>query len=296
VQVIERFISADTAAGRFTFVRHEVNQGQMGAFVTGLKHAEGSFIVYVDADDLLLEDFLEAHLSAHTSFEPVAFTSSDQYQINEFGEIIAGTHSDHKAKCHFKYVESRPIHYPYWVWATTSSMMFRRSVLQLILPDNAVPYQICADNYICHFANLIGGSLLVPTVHGCYRRHGKNNFSTNEIIGGDHPTGDMEAHPKHHEIRLNIFSHLCDKSLCFIPAMSKGKFIDALVCTVGPTEILKFYSKLPLKLPLGYILCRSLQLRLAGIFRIIRSRILKLQRDPIAELYGDVEILSLPGE
>ncbi|QSV44939.1 glycosyltransferase [Geobacter benzoatilyticus] len=294
--IIQAFISSGEAAGRFTFVRHETNRGQMGGFVTGLHHAEGSFVVYVDADDLLLEDFIEAHLYAHARFEPVAYTSSNQYQIDEYGEIVSGIHSDHKAKGRFKYVTSRPIYHPYWVWATTSSMMFRRSVLDLIVPGNTDTYRICADNYICHFANLVGGSLLIPTVHGCYRRHGSNHFSSNRILGGDHPTGDMERHPKHHEIRLGIFAHLCEKSDWFIPALSKGKFLKTVAKTVGPAELLKFASKLPPAFPVRQAATLCLLLRMGEVVRLVRAFVMPRTGCLKHQFSGDADILRLPGE
>jgi glycosyltransferase involved in cell wall biosynthesis len=66
----------------------------MAGFRTGFENSQGEFLVYVDADDLLLPDFLVAHLTAHLgAMLPVAFTSSDQYQINEVGEVIAGQHA-----------------------------------------------------------------------------------------------------------------------------------------------------------------------------------------------------------
>ena len=46
----------------------------------------------LDADDILLEDFIEAHLRAHLTVATVAFTSTNQYQINSAGDVIGGQH------------------------------------------------------------------------------------------------------------------------------------------------------------------------------------------------------------
>lgn len=250
VAVIEKFISPKSTGSRFELVRHEENKGQMAGFMTGLSHAEGPFLVYVDADDMLKDDFVEAHVRAHTQFEPVAFTSSNQYQINENAELIAGSHPDLKAKGKFRYVLSQPIHTPYWVWGTTSSMMFRRAALELILaePEDYDKYRICADNYICHFANLVGNSLLIPEVHGYYRRHGQNNFSSNEMVGGAHPTGDMESHPKDYMVRLNIFDILCRRHDLFRKVLGQCRLVTLIAYTIGPYEVLKYKEKLPEKI------------------------------------------------
>ncbi len=240
VRKIEEYIKSENLEGRFILIRHEENRGQMEAFKTGLKYAEGPFVVLLDADDLLFEDFLISHIEAHISHFPVAFTSSDQYQINERNEIIAGTHPDLECKGGLRYIPPDSIHEPFWIWATTSSMMFRRSILDLIIPENGEPFRVCADNYLCHFANLIGGSLIIPEVHGCYRRHGLNYFSSNPLVGGRLPTGDMKRHPKHEIVRLNILSHFLKNHERFLALLSEKGFILTLLRIVGPYELIRF--------------------------------------------------------
>lgn len=73
------------------------------------------------------------------------------------------------------------------------------------MTDSFEPFRRCADNYICHFSHLLGGSLLIPQCLGYYRRHSLNNFSTNRIVGGNaQPTGDMSRHPHHTATRTAI--------------------------------------------------------------------------------------------
>ena len=82
-EIIERFIAGDAAAGRFRLRAQQQNAGQMAGFTTGLAETSGEMVVFVDADDLLLPDFVETHLKAHlNSHHSVAFTCSDQLQIN----------------------------------------------------------------------------------------------------------------------------------------------------------------------------------------------------------------------
>ena len=238
VRLIEEFIGSVKSAVKFFLVRHSSNGGQMAAFRTGLQHAQGVFVVFVDADDLLLEDFLVSHVRAHISARlPVAFTSSNQFQINEDDQMTAGNHADLQTNGKFRYVAPKSLQEPYWIWATTSSMMFRRAILQAILPDDCEPFRVCADNYICHFANLVGGSMLIPTVHGCYRRHGRNCFSNNPIVGGCLPTGDMRRHPRHKVVRTGIVSHLQKNRERFVGMLSEPRFTSTILLASTPLEI-----------------------------------------------------------
>jgi glycosyltransferase involved in cell wall biosynthesis len=239
VEVIEQFIAERQLGERFLLIRHETNQGQMAGFKTGCERAEGEFVVYVDADDLLLPDFLVGHLAVHLGEMPVAFTSSDQYQINEAGEVIAGRHSDLLARGRYRHVGPHYLYENSWLWATTSSMMFRRATLQMILPDVTEPFRVCADNYICHFGNLVGGSILIPERLGCYRRHGANSFSKNRIVGGQHPTGDMRTHPHHASIRQAMVDHLLNHSDRFISVLAGWWFLVLLARVVMFGEALR---------------------------------------------------------
>lgn len=237
-KLIEDFVHSLEANGRFSLIRHEVNSGQMAAFKTGLEHARGTFVTFVDADDLLFDDFLRVHIGAHLSSLPVAFTSSNQFQIDRDDQIIAGTHPDLRHTGQKRLIGPQPLYRPFWVWATTSSMMFRRAVLEMILPEDCTPFRVCADNYLCHFANLIGGSMLIPDVHGCYRRHGNNCFSGNPIVGGRLPTGDMNGHPKHNLVRAHILKHLLAHRDKFVTLLGEDNFAYAIARADNPIRTL----------------------------------------------------------
>ena len=217
VEIVKRFMDTTDAAGRFELKTHVDNVGQMAAFLTGLAASDGDFVTFLDADDLLSPDFLEVHINAHlNNVHSVALTCSDLVQINADGGAIAATmpnvlYEKRDPARAYKLDEIRrwsmragnvleisqdlesPIMVPpissstgRWLWSATSAMMFRRATLDLILTEQCVQFRICADYYLCMFAHAIGGSLIIPTAHGCYRRHGKNAFSDGGIVGGDH--------------------------------------------------------------------------------------------------------------
>lgn len=206
--VLEDFLAQTPLRERFTLLRRLANGGQMEAFRDGLARATGTFCMMLDADDVLLPDFLETHVRVHLGRKAVAFTTSNQYQIDGEGRVIAGDHPDHLGKGHYRYVPEVPFHKGFWIWATASSMVFRRETLALIMPDPTVTFRICADYYIAQFANLLGNSLLIPGIHGCYRRHGANNFGDNPVIGAVNSVGCLDKHPPHDSFRQAMIDHI----------------------------------------------------------------------------------------
>ena len=228
VSKIKRFIENDKSSVTFKLVIHDAKRGQYAGFRTGIDHVTGAFISFLDADDFLLPDFVSEHVRVHLTLPPVAFTSSNQYQIDSSGQVIGGLHPDLLTESTYCVIGTISLQRPFWVWATTSSMMFRRSVLEYVLSDADETFRKCADNYVCHFSNLLGGSILVPTALGCYRRHQLNTFSNNPLIGGRLPTGDMRHHPIHEFVLHSIRKRMFDWSDQFISLLGVPGFLQSL--------------------------------------------------------------------
>ena len=241
VGLIERFIAAH-GGERFRLVRHTENQGQMAAFQTGLAHTRGRFVVFLDADDFLLPHFVDTHVRAHLNgLYEAAFTNSDQVQIGADGELLSATqmsvekHRGEPGRFRAGLLALRgdgqtapaldlgtgdlayyaPEHTSGWMWSTTSAAMFRRDVLDLIMSPECCRIRICADNYLFHFAHALGGTLIVSAVCGAYRRHGRNAFSRNPIIGGPGRLGLM-GEALEDEIRAISFRHV----VAMVPRLS----------------------------------------------------------------------------
>jgi|GEM_PF-5954793 len=249
---IERFIVDDcskdgsleileTYTDRFTILKHSHNQGQLKGFFTGLEASEGSFVVYVDADDLLDTHAISASLSVHLlASPPVAFTCLRNRQIGEKSEVLNNYHLDFAVyEQSTLYVSPRIIYRPFWRWSTTSAMMFRKSVLDLISIKETDAFRICADYYMVHFANLIGGSMLINIDAVGYRRHGKNNFSKNLIIGGHVPTGHflIDNHPEHRSLWEHLLQHMWSNKILFERYFNSYEGFIRRLAYIAPYEI-----------------------------------------------------------
>jgi glycosyltransferase involved in cell wall biosynthesis len=240
---------------RFSVVQTPQNLGQLGAQVFGFYKTRGDFVVFVDADDLLHDNFLARHLFAHLNFElPVGFTSSDQWTINASGEVLSfhdpqvsryslcdgqevtiGEGSDRPMRAYLLQWQDTFLTFDHWRWATQSTMMFRRPLLELILPEHleSGAFRTCADSYIVRFAQLIGSSFVLREALGRYRRHGSNNFA-GALFGGRTESGDMRKHPTLGEHYALALATLSAKSDQFIAAVGEDRYLNLLAaCRLG---------------------------------------------------------------
>lgn len=88
--IIARHIKGD---GRFRLIGLGENKGQLGGALIALKEIKGSFVVFVDSDDLLFPNFASSHLQVHLSVvQDVAITSNHVIEIDESGHVL-GSHS-----------------------------------------------------------------------------------------------------------------------------------------------------------------------------------------------------------
>jgi hypothetical protein len=102
-----------------------------------------------------------------------------------------------------------------WHWTATSAMVFRRAMLDLVMPDPIPPIPLCADHYLAHACHFFTGSILVQASLGGYRRHGGNGFSRLAVYG------TCAAHAPFHDDRHNhanlkaLLTHVLDRRLAF---------------------------------------------------------------------------------
>jgi glycosyltransferase involved in cell wall biosynthesis len=212
--VVQQTLDA-LADPRFRLVRLEKNAGQTGATRRGLRETQAPFVCFLDSDDLWNDDFLERHLAAHLNESyAVGFTACNARLIDGRGALIAGGvywfgkdravadrgrafapldparvpkldlakgTADWQGQTPYRLYTKRLVH---WVWVSTSSMMFRRSLVDLVFPPDDESFRLHMDFYVVVMAQMVAGSLLIDDALYSYRLHGRNFAANNPILGG----------------------------------------------------------------------------------------------------------------
>lgn len=277
----------EIADRRFRALRLERNLGQMAAFKVGIENAAGSFVAFLDADDKWRPNFLEVHVITHlNSAFSCALTASDTIQIDENNAVLEGTH--HKLKKYrfsFEadqlkvlvrgsvalYKDHKIIINDYlhgnlwyvertsddWIFVNTSSLMFRRDVIDLIVPEETESTRICADYYVAMFAHSIGGTICIPSSLSYYRMHRQNNFARHPLLGGPYLLGSF-SDTTQQAIREEISKHVFKRFALFVRlfglewasyllAFGGDHFKDLLLTSSGSTlhRLIKAKSAAP---------------------------------------------------
>jgi glycosyltransferase involved in cell wall biosynthesis len=211
---VVRRVLGDLNDPRFRLIELENNRGQTGATREGLKHVEAPFVCFLDADDLWNERFLERHLASHLNESFAAgFTACNARLIDRDGAVVAGgvywfgqdrgkSERDldrakldgarvpdvdsadgisWQSRTSFSLYTKRSLD---WVWVSTSSMMFRRALVDLAFPPEDEAFRLHMDFYLVLMAQMIAGSLLIDDPLYSYRLHGRNLAASNPVLGG----------------------------------------------------------------------------------------------------------------
>ena len=187
-------------------IRRGSNDGQIAASLDGFARSCGQYVIFLDADDILLPHCLETHIYVHLSSRiHVGFTSGDMLQALK-GEIVVSTgeaqnsyirsgrgrrpdlwrsyraergwppaHIGEDLSLKARYV---PPLCTRWVWAPTSGLCYRRDAITLFADNEHLRTLWTACDV--YFAQAIGGwcgSILIDEPLFIYRLHGSNIFS-----------------------------------------------------------------------------------------------------------------------
>jgi hypothetical protein len=214
------------------------NDGQTKAILAGLAVSSGPYVIFLDADDLLLPDCVETHVFVHLSLRiHVGFTSGDMLQLAG-GQIVLGTEHgfsqllqtrrgirprsvrpyrhpggqtwpgpefDRGVLDTIRFVGATPI----WLWPPTSGNCFRRDALDLFADNPELQnLKIGTDLYFCLAVNAICGSVLIDKPLAAYRLHGANRYTRrpqlNNVLAGE--PGGVDNHDA--KARMALASHL----------------------------------------------------------------------------------------
>ncbi len=188
-------------------VRRTDNGGQTRAALEGFAASAGPYVIFLDADDLLLPNCVETHIFVHLSLRVhVGFTSGDMLQVSGDQVVLGTEHAFNRVMQTGRGIKpraARPYRHPFgetwpppnfdcgavktirfvgltnrWVWSPTSGNCFRRDALCLFA-DNP-PLQSLktgTDLYFCLGINAVSGSVLIDAPVAVYRLHGGNTYS-----------------------------------------------------------------------------------------------------------------------
>jgi glycosyltransferase involved in cell wall biosynthesis len=227
-------------------VRRASNDGQTPASLDGLAAASGAYVIFMDADDVLLAHAVETHIFVHLSLRiHVGFTSGDMLQVVG-DQIVVGTGEELN-----RYVRSgrglrhnivRPYQHHFdapwpaeaaaksltekihfvsplsnkWVWSPTSGICYRRDALNLFSDNPELAHlRTGTDMYFACAISALSGSVIIDEPVFIYRIHGANVFSRqaqlNHFIGFE--AGG--AGDNNHKTQLLIIDHLVAKAARF---------------------------------------------------------------------------------
>jgi glycosyltransferase involved in cell wall biosynthesis len=211
LDVIRRHIADDA---RFSLIGLTKNIGQMSAALSVLPRLKGSFVAFVDSDDVLFPNFISSHVQVHLALPaPVAFTSSDIIETDHqrraevsgrFGfaagcenypkglkpaasAVRLATVTDAQYDALSATTISVPHYATHWVWAPGTANVYRRFVLDCTVPHKVISETTDAcDSYFNCILHLITGSALIARKLSIFRLHGRNQGSAGPLLQAMH--------------------------------------------------------------------------------------------------------------
>lgn len=153
----------------------QANGGQAAAINAGFARCSGDIICMLDGDDVWDPEKVERVAEAFAA-EPAAAMVMHRYRhIKRDGEVIR---EDGVGPLPGGDLASLMVRTgATWVFGATSSLSFRRSALEVILPIPAERWRLCADGALAYAAAFLGRVVSLDEVLGGYRIHGANNHA-----------------------------------------------------------------------------------------------------------------------
>jgi glycosyltransferase involved in cell wall biosynthesis len=238
VRVVENWLARINDL-RFRLITRPANGGQLSAIADGLAATEGEFVAILDADDLWRPEFLQRHVQVHLNTRAAAAASSSHMaQIDMDGRFLAGTANwqDLGKISQQGRLPIAPTAVPrlswlgadwpsselpeatlispdlfLWHWSATSAMMFRRSMLDLVMPADPGSVRICADHYLMVLCHFFAGSFVLEEVLGAYRRHGRNAYAALPVLSSQAALAPYHGKPQLTQNFAVMRDHVIDR-------------------------------------------------------------------------------------
>lgn len=222
------------------------NRGQSGAVIAGLGEARGAYVVFLDADDLLLPHCVATHIYVHLSLrEHVGFTSGDMLQLVG-DQVVLGTEEAFNRTMQTRKGVRRGLVRPFrpfageswpsqdcdetildrlrfvsagpnWLWSPTSGNCFRRDAIDLFTDKPELPSLVTGtDLYLCLCVNAVSGSVLVDDAVAVYRIHGRNQFSNRAQLAHVVCYDPSRTSGMDQQARAYVVEHLIERAERFV--------------------------------------------------------------------------------
>lgn len=152
------------------------NGGQGSALNAGFEAAQGDWILYLDADDLLLGDPLD-DIAAFG--EPTVSCLNWQMPgVDHEGSLLGSLHPPEPppaSSCLEKLIECGPLSFPF---VPCSGNIWPRWFLERVMPMPEPPFRHDADVYLVNLAVIYGQSRFCEKPLSAYRQHAENYMAT----------------------------------------------------------------------------------------------------------------------
>ena len=165
------------------------NGGQPSAFNAGFRASHGSIVMFLDADDVLLQNAVEEVVRAwHPGVAKVQFVLAN---IDAEGRALGGTVPYSPAQMLEGDIRASILDAGGYVGLPTSGNAFARTVLDCLLPLSELQWRRAADTSLEIIAPFLGEVVSLKKTLGCYRIH-----EAGHLLFGD----ELSAH----KLRIKI--------------------------------------------------------------------------------------------
>ena len=229
---------------RFKLIELAENKGQTNAIFEGLRKSSGEFVALLDPDDLYTPDFLKKMLKCHLNpvlYAAVAACDMGLYRVggsvlthNYVGfrheSIKNGTYPRHEASLldygFSTYYEPETVG---WLWATTSSLMFRRDALEALRRTEYMPnLKICGDTYCAIGCHMLGGTLFLDEVLSWRGLHAANAVETSWLVSSEQRKHQPSFEDTSRKIRYFAMQTLLEnRTASYLPSRTLGRVLRA---------------------------------------------------------------------
>lgn len=227
--------SATDGDPRFALFRLPQNLGHLGGALEAIDRTKGEFVVFLDADDVLLPGFVASHLQVHLGSNfATGFTSSAVIETNAVGAHVGSGNvnlqvswntaqrslRDDTVTVRLEVISSaayaqldavtRYIEYTRvgWLWSAGTANMMRRHMLLRLRPlvPPGTPIFGGVDGYFLPMLHAISGTHLINLPLSTYRIHGSNDFSTDASVANGMVATEKGVAQAYNIHRLSLIS------------------------------------------------------------------------------------------